>query len=341
MESRKASMPRRREIALIVWVNLILICVLISGFEFYLARIDPHRNLPFNGRTRDGQLVTWGYVVENNELGFREVDFETPKPAGTCRILVLGDSLTWGAGLAVSERYSNLLQDRLRDRFPERSIEVLNFAVPFGPTSLERDVLRDNKDIANPDQVVVGFCLNDTQPKEQDYSIERDRFYRTWGLPIVVASRSLNLVGYSRTSQQLMTSTNNFLERAGLIPSWEVALQRTYEPDSVEWQAFVQALIDIKTMSDNMHLPPPVFAVLNQQNTAPEYARFLLWYSQAQDAADEAGFTTLNYDEELSLHPYTSVNELDGHPSADVNAIYAEKLFRLLEQQIETGALCR
>ncbi|MYH27884.1 MAG: SGNH/GDSL hydrolase family protein [Acidobacteria bacterium] len=147
-----------------VTVAAALILGMLYGAELVF---DPHRRLPVNARI-DGVRYTWGHRVENNGYGFRERDFTSPKPSGVYRVMVLGDSFTWGAGLAVEERYTAIAEALLneashRGRF---EFEVLNFGLRAAPTTEERDVLRDYKDLVRPDLIVVGFCINDPQPRE-------------------------------------------------------------------------------------------------------------------------------------------------------------------------------
>ncbi len=59
-----------------------------------------------------------------NSLGFREREIQ-PKRAGVYRIVVVGDSYTWGQGLADEERFSNVLGALLGPHY-----EVLNFGLP-------------------------------------------------------------------------------------------------------------------------------------------------------------------------------------------------------------------
>jgi lysophospholipase L1-like esterase len=115
-------------------VSLSLLSFLLSLYlaEAFLWVIDPRRQLPING-VHNGKLYTWGHEVRHNRFGFRERDFVTPKPQGTFRIMVLGDSLTWGAGLAEEERYTNLLESALNREFDHGpKVEVLNFGVSGG-----------------------------------------------------------------------------------------------------------------------------------------------------------------------------------------------------------------
>ncbi|MYH28162.1 MAG: hypothetical protein F4137_04735 [Acidobacteria bacterium] len=133
-------------------------------------------------------------------------------------------------------------------------------------------------------------------------------------------------------------------ERTGLIPVWQDALQRTYEPSSDEWRSFVQALVDIKRMSDEMHLPSPIFSILNHGRYSSDYVeradyleRYLAWYHQAEQAAREAGFVAYNHEDEIPRligHEPMYLNVLDDHPAANLNRVYGEKLFRTIRRTV-------
>jgi lysophospholipase L1-like esterase len=329
---------RFAQILILVTVNLALLAGGLVALEVYLWYTWPGRGLPANG-TVNGVPVTWGHVVSNNRFGFRERDFAVPKPAGTYRIMILGDSLTWGAGLAVDERYTNLLESSLHKAFPSRSIEVLNFGISGGPTVVERNILRQFGEVVAPDLIVVGFCFNDPQPGPQDYSAEKARFDDHYGPHIEQLRRAMASVGLRHTGDAVKKAAYLLAERLGMIPPWQSALDRTYAGESPEWQAFVEALRDIRAMSDAMRLPRPVFAVLNQgtytdrptdyANPDPQLRQYLHWYQQAIAAAAESGFLVVSYEREIAeelRNEALAVNTLDGHPSARLNTLYARKL---------------
>jgi hypothetical protein len=129
-----------------------------------------------------------------------------------------------------------------------------------------------------------------------------------------------------------------------------MALQRTYEPGSREWKDFTAALRDIKSLSDARGLPPPVFAVLNQgtcSDRPTDYSNpddvlrlYLKWYHQAEDAARQAGFVTVNFEDEFKRRlsrEILAVNPWDGHPSALCNEVYALKLRDIVLPLIREG----
>lgn len=103
-----------------------------------------------------------GVPVRINTLGFRDRrNYTLEKPPGTFRILVLGDSVTFGHGTLDDTTYPHLLEQRLRGWRPDVNWEVWNLGVPGYNTRQELDHLKEIGPLADPDVVVVGFYPND------------------------------------------------------------------------------------------------------------------------------------------------------------------------------------
>ncbi len=132
---------------------------------------DETRGTPgfFLTDARRGQRLAPGYdgwfagvPVRINSLGFRDRrEYSLDKPANTFRILVLGDSVTFGHGTLDDTTYPYLLEQRLRAWRPEVNWEVWNLGVPGYNTRQELDYLEEIGPRAQPDLVVVGFFPND------------------------------------------------------------------------------------------------------------------------------------------------------------------------------------
>jgi hypothetical protein len=78
----------------------------------------------------------YGGRVETNRYGMRAPDFDEVKPAGTFRILMLGDSTLWGGSYVDQDRlYARILERRLNEAAGAgRRVEVLNMGVNgWGP----------------------------------------------------------------------------------------------------------------------------------------------------------------------------------------------------------------
>ena len=117
-------------------------------------------------RLRPGAEETWGGVpVRINSHGLRGPEVAWEKPPGTRRILFLGDSVTFGYGLAsYQEAFPHLTADLLEELLGVE-VEALNAGVGgYSPWQELRYLERDGLRYA-PDVVVVSFVLNDVTEK--------------------------------------------------------------------------------------------------------------------------------------------------------------------------------
>ena len=93
--------------------------------------------------------------------GFRDRARDRAKPDGTFRIAVIGDSLTFGYGVALDATFSSLIEQRLVSSRGVAAYEVLNLGVSGYNPYTEAELLRGvGLDFA-PDLVLVQFCVND------------------------------------------------------------------------------------------------------------------------------------------------------------------------------------
>jgi lysophospholipase L1-like esterase len=101
--------------------------------------------------------LAWGCEVRVNADGFRDRAYARARPAGVRRIVVLGDSIAMGTGLAVEQTFPKRLEELLA---PEH-VEVLNLAVGGYDVLQEIAVLEQIGLAYQPDLVLVAFCIND------------------------------------------------------------------------------------------------------------------------------------------------------------------------------------
>ncbi|MFO1499622.1 MAG: SGNH/GDSL hydrolase family protein [Verrucomicrobiota bacterium] len=107
--------------------------------------------------------------VNINAHGTRGPDFQTAKPPGTLRILSLGDSRTFGWGLAEPETYSGVLESLVRQHFAgQRNVEVINAGVNAWSFPQMTVYFREHGLKYQPDVVLVGDANLWTQFSEQN-----------------------------------------------------------------------------------------------------------------------------------------------------------------------------
>jgi len=96
-----------------------------------------------------------------NEDGFRGPRHARPRPDGVSRMLVLGDSVSFGYGVEEADAFPRVLERELAARVPSRAVEVVNLGVggynPWNETQLLVDVGLGYQ----PDLVLAQFCIND------------------------------------------------------------------------------------------------------------------------------------------------------------------------------------
>jgi lysophospholipase L1-like esterase len=103
-----------------------------------------------------------GVPVHTNSLGFRDSrEYQLEKQPGTFRILVLGDSVTFGHGSVYEHTYPLLLEQKLKAWKPRVDWQVWNLGVPGYNTSQELANLLEVGAAFRPDLVIVGFYGND------------------------------------------------------------------------------------------------------------------------------------------------------------------------------------
>jgi len=110
------------------------------------------------------------WSVHTNSRGFRTPEFEARPAPGTLRVVVLGDSSTFGWGVEEFEAYPERLRAALAERLhvaPER-IEVINLGVPGYSSFQGLALLRRVALPLVPDLVVWSYLSNDGAATGED-----------------------------------------------------------------------------------------------------------------------------------------------------------------------------
>jgi hypothetical protein len=162
-----------RKLVVISVPAVLLSAVLLAGLAEVWVRLswDPKKGTPgfFLSDAVRGQRLApnydgWfaGIPVHINSLGFRDPrEYDLQKKRNTFRILVLGDSVTFGHGSIPEHTYPALLEQKLKHWRPDVDWQVWNAGVPGYDTSQELADLLERGPQFQPDLVVVGFFIND------------------------------------------------------------------------------------------------------------------------------------------------------------------------------------
>lgn len=161
---------RRRIGALLLFVAVGALCWL--GAEFAVAKLGLLEYPPAmsRGHPTRGYTLRAGFEGESafgipfsvSAQGFRSPAVEIPKPAGARRVLVLGDSVAWGAGVREEETFSRQLEAMLRGELA-CPVDVVNAGVSGYGSIEELDVLQHEGIAFEPDVLIVYHVENDNQ----------------------------------------------------------------------------------------------------------------------------------------------------------------------------------
>jgi len=156
---------------------------LIQGFLILLVTlliifgaIETSLRIVFNDQTHrlggPGSLKFENKYIQLNEQGYRDLDFNIEKQK--TRIVILGDSFTYGSGVKnPNNLYPKLLEKRLNGE--GYNVEILNFGKPSLGTKEELEVLKQDALNYNPDIVIIGYVLNDFENVERENLVSQEQ----------------------------------------------------------------------------------------------------------------------------------------------------------------------
>lgn len=144
---------------IIVWVVWILLWAIVPFrlirplfFDKFIYMKDPEYGYKISA---NGNICTAGL----NSDGYREREFY-PKGKGEFLIIVVGDSLVYGQGLRVENRFTNILEKKL-NLLKETKVRVLNLGKCGNNIYGNFDTLNRFRQKLDPDLIVFTLYYND------------------------------------------------------------------------------------------------------------------------------------------------------------------------------------
>ena len=222
---------------------------------------------------------------------------------------------------------------RLR-RIRRRRVEVVNFSRPGWNTPLEMGALRRAIDRLTPDVLVLGYCLNDSEPlRRRELAELRQGVFP--GEPTSAPSRFL--FAHSALYRVVFQRADNFRMRQATTRYYH----RLYESQQQSWIATRRALGEMKALADARGIPflLVVFPIFDSQ-LDHRYHYDALHETMAQTAT-ELGIDAVDLlpryqgidARRLALDPF-----LDAHPSELAHRIAADAIVEELEKRGWLGA---
>lgn len=108
-------------------------------------------NLHGGGYSEEGS-----FNIDSNSRGYRDIEYNYEKPNGIKRIVVLGDSFTWGEGVRLERSFPKALEQVLGGKYQVLSLGMLGYSTDQELLALSGEGLK-----YKPDVVIMAFFLDD------------------------------------------------------------------------------------------------------------------------------------------------------------------------------------
>ncbi|MBI3723484.1 hypothetical protein HY251_05960 [bacterium] len=130
---------------------------------WYMYRLDPTLGFALLADAAEVHTFTEAasgyYHLKTNSLGLRDERALVPKRKGVFRVLVVGDSMTFGLGVEREEAFPAQLEKRLSKALAPREVEVVNAGVPCWGQREELAFLEHRARELEPDAIVLEFTV--------------------------------------------------------------------------------------------------------------------------------------------------------------------------------------
>ncbi len=207
------------------------------------------------------------YVDKLNNEGMRGGDFVVEKPNGTIRIVIVGDSFVYGAGIKnINDTFAYLLEKQLNERNDGVHYEVMNFGKPGDNLPQYLDRLKAKVTKYHPDIVIIGYMLYDFQIRDSEENKYKSIDTEPWTISIVGFWLRASSYAYYFLEQE----TNKFLEVFGIKKSNKKVLFEAYTPpENQKINAVIFHEMKKVTKENNSSIFVIIFPLISQLEDYP------------------------------------------------------------------------
>lgn len=262
--------------------------------------------------------------VRTNNFGMRDTEPVPLDDDSVFRIVVLGDSFTFGYRVTGEETYPSVLEARLNQGYDEKQFDVLNMGVSGYNTQDEALVL-EHKGLAwKPDLIILGYVLNDpeTGPVQPLTSYFQEpavwqRFHLARLIAQVKHGLDVKFLGGGDYYRYLHAEGHE------------------------HWQSVVSGLEEIRLLTEERQIP--VLVVVFPERPEKRWGSYLYddLHQQVVDISREKDFAVIDLLERFKKHPprRMRVRLFDSHPSTWGHAVAADAIYQWIETELPDSPL--
>lgn len=274
----------------------------------------------------DGARVAWywhSHLHVFDQNGMRRTTPFPPKDPARCRILVVGDSLTYGYGIAEEDTYARRIEADLTIRY---QIDVLNLGIPNLQSADILSVITFFTPELEPELILYGVCLNDFLNSGELEGTHAQM--QKWSIPLPKAWKNF-LINRTLTGAFLTKRYNDLLLSLGVRVDFFANILENFQDYQTRFAHDVAAMNAFVT---DQGRPPVVALVLNQfPATTGRGSEITAIAEQAMHAAGMTVIPSAAYYQTYNGRALV-VSPWEGHPSAEANQIFADAFLQKLRQ---------
>jgi lysophospholipase L1-like esterase len=243
------------------------------------------------------------------------------------RVLVLGDSLTYGVGIEAEQTYAAQLQALMQEQY---RIEFLNLGVGASQSEDVAQRIRRFVPELQPDLVIYGICHNDFLPS----GVSQSKADHAYAFPMSKAMKKA-FMDRSRIARLIHDAYGKALLNLGLRIDY-------YDQILMDFKGYQTRFgRDVKEMNDyvvSQGLPPVVAMVLDQFPSPGSRGAEVT--KVAERYLKEAGMSVIDTSDYYRRFAgeNLSISKWEGHPNQIANAIWARMIADALVSRPEMGS---
>lgn len=318
-------LARKREALLGFGILLVTVVLLAAAGEVVLRLLIGEQSHGIGGQ--DPATLKMMRSIALNDEGFRDRPWSDQKEEGTFRILFLGDSFTFGAGVRHTDSlYVRHVEAELNARGDTTKFVALNAGFPGWNTKQEVDFLEERGLALRPDVAVLAYVLNDAE--------EESAAYREISLLPEAYERRIKSRSY--LYYFVVSRIHRLCERTGLVDSYQDYLIALYRPGAAYGAGHRAQFARFARVCRENGVKPllvlwPIFFEMDRYPFR-EAHRFV------REAAEENGIPALDLLDLFRGHTTGEliVNPYDYHPNEKAHRMAAGEICRWMD---EVGAL--
>ena len=270
----------------------------------YATEVKQKADNPKIGHVHEpnAEAYLMGVDVKINSDGFRDKEYSVERNEAY-RIVVLGDSLTFGWGVEEEDVYVTLLEEELS---AIRPTEMINTGHGNYNTSQQVNLFREKGLKYNPDKVVVFFFINDAE--------------------VTPVRSKWTPVARLRSVTFLWSRVRGLLTRAAPGQTFESFYSALYEDDQPGFIAMKDAFLELQGITEERGIELQVIMIPELHNLT-DYP-FKAEYGKVYDFLTENSISVLDLTADFAT--YTDAPETlwvaldDAHPNAPAHRMIAD-----------------